>query len=73
MEAPAAPQQVMEPPKTDAQPRVLIVQPDDDICCGMQLPVQEDSSSGGEVSTDSERAAKLVDEASRQAEAPRAL
>jgi hypothetical protein len=65
--APPAPPQ----PKRESQTRVLIVQPDDDLCCGLQLPVQQDGSSIGQALTDSQKAAKLVDAASVQADAYR--
>ncbi len=54
----------------EKQVRVMVVQPDEDICCGLQLSttaadvgVGKSSSRG---SADGEAAAKLVDAASRQ-------
>jgi len=44
---------------------VMVVQPDEGICCGLQLA--EGASKGAEESQDSQRAAKLVDDASAAA------
>lgn len=60
----ARPPAVVEPPKK-AQPRVMVVQPDEGICCGLQLA--EGGSKGAEESQDRQSAAKLVDEASAAA------
>jgi hypothetical protein len=51
-----------DPPKKE-QPRVMVVQPDEGICCGLQL------GDGGiaQEASDSQRAARLVDEASANA------
>ena len=52
----------MDPPKQEQQPRVMVVQPDEGICCGLQLT--ETSSKALQESSDSQNAAKLVDQAS---------
>lgn len=51
----------VDPPRKE-QPRVMVVQPDEGICCGLQLA--EASSKALQESSDSQNAAKLVDQAS---------
>lgn len=51
----------VEPPRKE-QPRVMVVQPDEGICCGLQLTEADDKALQG--ASDSQNAAKLVDQAS---------
>ncbi len=51
----------VDPPRKE-QPRVMVVQPDEGICCGLQLT--EASSKVLQESADSQNAAKLMDQAS---------
>ncbi len=54
----------VDPPKR-VQPRVMVVQPDEGLCCGLQL--SEGGSNSAQQPSDSQHAAKLVDEASAAA------
>lgn len=59
--------QVDPPRKVEPeQPQVMVVQPDEGICCGLQLT--EGSSKALQKSSDSQNAAKLVDQASAAAQ-----
>ncbi|BDA49188.1 hypothetical protein COCOBI_13-2980 [Coccomyxa sp. Obi] len=53
-------------PPTKEQPRVMVVQPDEGMCCGLQLT--EAGSKALQESSDSQNAAKLVDQASAAAQ-----
>lgn len=55
----------VDPPKKE-QPRVVVVQPDEEMCCGLQLT--ETSSKALQGASDSQHAAKLVDQASAAAD-----
>lgn len=61
---PAVPLTQVDAPKKEL-PRVMVVQPDEGICCGLQLG--EGGSNSPQEASDSQRVAKLVDEASASA------